>query len=113
TVPIRGYTIYISTFNRAYNIGELPMSVWIPFLWGLIQAFLLLIEYKVPGNEVLLLKMGYMLKTQHLSIIQKCNGTSNENSAEDVEHSSGYENINGISIKSEDGHSITIKRNWQ
>ncbi|RIB04213.1 hypothetical protein C2G38_2008475, partial [Gigaspora rosea] len=27
----------------AYNIGELPMSVWIPFLWGLIQAFLLLI----------------------------------------------------------------------
>ncbi|CAG8546263.1 8923_t:CDS:2, partial [Gigaspora rosea] len=32
-----------SVIIGAYNIGELPMSVWIPFLWGLIQAFLLLI----------------------------------------------------------------------
>ncbi|CAG8808167.1 21974_t:CDS:2, partial [Racocetra persica] len=35
-----GGTIIGYVLAALYSSGDFPMSVWIPFLWGLIQAFL-------------------------------------------------------------------------
>ncbi|RIB04198.1 hypothetical protein C2G38_2121211 [Gigaspora rosea] len=39
-----GGTIIGYVLAALYSSGDFPMSVWIPFIWGLIQAFLVLLR---------------------------------------------------------------------